>query len=408
MTLHATNKLESEAPVMLLRNLDSSKKKRRLSHFLSSVRRLSVILAISSLALIVNLTVSLCAQANAPVTDLPRLEREVAETLSYLRQHPEVLVQDLKALLAHPRTDNGWGSYLLPSGAPISSPPDYLKASIAEAKIQPKLNALGWSDSLAQVVRAWAPQMAKNNALGHGNTAERYKMINAVTSEAIGFTHSSQTGEFDPKALIYTFWISVNEWTIGSAYDPHSDKAQRGHRGIVNSPSMTAVGVGCTLTPTDPALALCVIGLGKVLPDQGQPLMAIGSVSAAPAINASSASASTKLIYTQPITFQRGDSYDDGKHYLMLQTDGNFVAKTMSNDFVYGFNEFMGADKYGNIAEVRFQADGNLAAYDANGGYIWSAMHKANPGGKLALQMNGDLFLLNAQGNTEWAFSWKK
>jgi len=119
-------------------------------------------------------------------------------------------------------------------------------------------------------------------------------------------------------------------------------------------------------------------------------------------------SASSRLIYNEAVTFRRGDSDGDGTHRLMLQEDGDFVVQTLSGVPVYRFSDFMGSEKYGRIAEVRFQADGNFAAYDAEGGYIWSAMHKVNTGGTLELQPDGNLLLINSSGGTEWAFSWKK
>ena len=120
------------------------------------------------------------------------------------------------------------------------------------------------------------------------------------------------------------------------------------------------------------------------------------------------AAAPAGLAYDRPFTFTRGKQHGDGRYILSLQDDGNFVVKTVSGGFVHGFNNFISPDRRTRIAEVRFQADGNLAAYDADGRFIWSAMDKVNPGGRLVLQPNGDLLLVNASGMTEWAFSWKK
>ncbi len=111
----------------------------------------------------------------------------------------------------------------------------------------------------------------------------------------------------------------------------------------------------------------------------------------------------SSLVYEKPFTFTRGMRIDDGSHYLSLQRDGNYVVKTMNGDFVLGLNQLMSSEDYGRIAEVRFQADGNLAAYDANGGYVWSALNVPNNGGKLELRANGDLLLLDSRGETVWS-----
>jgi len=272
ITKHAVSKSDPEAPTTLWRNVNCLGKRRKRLGLRDSALWFSAMLVMSA-----SLATSLPAQANAPVNDLARLEHEIAETLSYIRQHPEVMVQDLQAMLAKP---DGPYKHLLPDGAPVWSEAAWLKASIAEAKIQPKLNALRWSDSLAQVARAWAPEYARNSGVRHGRYGERTKNIHAMVIEAIGPSDAiRQTSEFNPKSFVYMFWVSSKEWRVGSAYDPKANKG-RGHRGIVNDTRMTAVGVGCASRSTNDVV--CVIDLGKDVSDQGPLLMADGAVSSAP------------------------------------------------------------------------------------------------------------------------------
>jgi hypothetical protein len=110
----------------------------------------------------------------------------------------------------------------------------------------------------------------------------------------------------------------------------------------------------------------------------------------------------------EAFTLTRGEKVSHNGFYMSLQDDGNFVVKKNDGTFVHGFNEFLPANKFTRIHQVKFQEDGNFAAYDADGGYIWSAMHVVNTDGSLVFSEDGDIWLVNQSGGTEWAFSWKE
>ena len=91
-----------------------------------------------------------------------------------------------------------------------------------------------------------------------------------------------------------------------------------------------------------------------------------------------------------------------GRYYLIFQDDGNVVVYTIDDRIVWGLNEI--TNKYGSIAKVVQQADGNFAAYDKNDGWIWSACSVVSPAGtKLRLGGFGALTLVGPDGATLWS-----
>lgn len=88
-------------------------------------------------------------------------------------------------------------------------------------------------------------------------------------------------------------------------------------------------------------------------------------------------------------------------HYLVFEDRGDLVVYTKDNKFVWGMREQI-ADK-GHVAKVIYQHDGNLAAYDANDGYMWSALHTASPKGtELHLTDSGLLQIVHPDGTIAW------
>ena len=92
----------------------------------------------------------------------------------------------------------------------------------------------------------------------------------------------------------------------------------------------------------------------------------------------------------------------NGSFYLIFRDDGNVVIYTIDDEIVWGLNEV--TSKYGSIAKVVQQADGNFAAYDKSGGWIWSARSVASPAGtKLHLGGFGALTLVGPDGAVFWS-----
>lgn len=80
------------------------------------------------------------------------------------------------------------------------------------------------------------------------------------------------------------------------------------------------------------------------------------------------------MVIAEPTTFNLSDQFFYGDYALSLQTDGNFVVSTREGDVVAGFSDFMEPSQYTRIHQVRFQSDGNFAAYDRNMAPVWSAL----------------------------------
>lgn len=104
-------------------------------------------------------------------------------------------------------------------------------------------------------------------------------------------------------------------------------------------------------------------------------------------------------------TLQKGVHYtsESGNHFLTLNPDGNLVvARTVDDGYVWGFDT-NGVD-YQRVARVDMQADGNLAAYDANGGYIWSALtENPDPSARLVVTPEGLLQIVSPSRGVMWS-----
>jgi len=110
--------------------------------------------------------------------------------------------------------------------------------------------------------------------------------------------------------------------------------------------------------------------------------------------------AGTSIVQGQKYTSQSGN------HYLLFQTDGNLVINTSSDQRIWGLNKVL--PNFSSASRVEMQTDGNLAVYDANGGYLWSALRHLHdprvhlvltPGGALQLVASGRKVLWSSDGN---------
>ena len=194
------------------------------------------------------------ADPTTPALTLSELEHAVALELSNARQNPKAMADDLKSA-----KHDGSYSATLPSGVTISTLPDFLTAAESEARSQPALNGLRWSETLAQAAREWAPYYNSNAGysnfkLAHGcavsgmcyddRIARAQQRVNGKLGSAI---EAIATAPMYGKSFAYTWWISRGEWTIGSPTNPRDPggSLNRGHRGIIGDIRMNAVGVGC-------------------------------------------------------------------------------------------------------------------------------------------------------------------
>lgn len=84
-----------------------------------------------------------------------------------------------------------------------------------------------------------------------------------------------------------------------------------------------------------------------------------------------------------------------GKHFLVLNPDGNLVVARADGGYVWGFNTQKDVD-YRKVGRVTWQTDGNLAAYTADGKFVWSALHSnPDPNAELFLAPNGLLQIIS-------------
>lgn len=93
-----------------------------------------------------------------------------------------------------------------------------------------------------------------------------------------------------------------------------------------------------------------------------------------------------------------------GNHYLVFEPQhGNLVVYDKTGDnIIWGMREHIA--RTGHVAKVIYQHDGNLAAYDANDGYMWSALHTASPKGtELRLTDSGVLQIVHPDGTIAWS-----
>ncbi|MGD1858769.1 MAG: hypothetical protein ACFB0E_02225 [Leptolyngbyaceae cyanobacterium] len=108
---------------------------------------------------------------------------------------------------------------------------------------------------------------------------------------------------------------------------------------------------------------------------------------------------------------ERGTQYVSGSwnHHLVFEESGNLVIyERGSNAYVWGLDRDASSvadvGDVSRIARVSFQADGNLAAYDANGNWVWSALHTSpDPNASLQVTPEGELQLVSPSQGVLWA-----
>jgi len=110
-----------------------------------------------------------------------------------------------------------------------------------------------------------------------------------------------------------------------------------------------------------------------------------------------------RTLLLPPEVMQTGVRYAMNDHFITLNPDGNLViAREADDGFVWGFNA-IGVD-YPRVARVEMQSDGNLAAYAADGGYIWSALtENPDPDARLMLTPTGALQLYSDERGVLWS-----
>lgn len=208
------------------------------------------------------------SSAAKPV-DYREFEQQVAQAINSARTDPTKMADELQLLQG---THDGYYASKLPDGSAVSTELAWLKAATDEARSQPALPALAWSEKLAQLGRDHVPTQNRGGRynLFHGDYGARTKAagLNALSIEAI------TNADLNPNSVVYAFWISSHEWTIGSPFNPTGDPAlpsvtNRGHRGIVNDNRMTAIGVGCgPFMDNGKARVVCVLNDGVDLSDE--------------------------------------------------------------------------------------------------------------------------------------------
>jgi hypothetical protein len=95
---------------------------------------------------------------------------------------------------------------------------------------------------------------------------------------------------------------------------------------------------------------------------------------------------------------------------LAYQKDGNVVLYGYPTDAAgerqYGADRqqaLWASDTRSPYGELRFQADGNLVLYSANGVVVWTSGTAGHPGATLRLQADGNLVIYSAQGRPLWS-----
>ena len=110
----------------------------------------------------------------------------------------------------------------------------------------------------------------------------------------------------------------------------------------------------------------------------------------------------TPLPLTGPVDLARGHRYATSDHALVFGADGDLTVTTRDGVSVWSLRG-TGVD-VGRIARVSLQADGNLAAYDASGGWVWSALHRApDPTARLQIAPGGALQLASDARGLLWS-----
>lgn len=90
-----------------------------------------------------------------------------------------------------------------------------------------------------------------------------------------------------------------------------------------------------------------------------------------------------------------------GNHYLIFN-EGNLFVRDKDGKMSWDLRDLI--SRPGHIGKIVYQNDGNLAAYDSNDGYMWSALHEASPAGtELHLNDEGVLQIRHPDGKIAWS-----
>lgn len=243
-------------------NASGGRRRHALGRGLRRVRAVGAAAALLvTLSLVQAVAVAPAASAQTTPVDYRALEQQIAQAVNEARINPDQMAATLGSLKDSP---DGPYNVLLPDGSRVSTQlPDLVQAA-EEAKTQPPLPPLAWSEQLADLGRQWTGRAWKEQ---HGNYAARTQRAGITTTTIEAITAADP----NPNSFVYTFWISSGEWSRSSAWDP-SAYSGRGHRAIVNDSRMTAIGVGCGphRNSYDPSRvqAICVLNDGINPSDQ--------------------------------------------------------------------------------------------------------------------------------------------
>ena len=107
-------------------------------------------------------------------------------------------------------------------------------------------------------------------------------------------------------------------------------------------------------------------------------------------------------------TLRKGQKHvsRSGDHYLQFEKGGGDLkvyAFEQGGDYVVWSMRDQIA-RTGHVDKVVYQHDGNRAAYDTNGNYMWSALHEMQPKGTaLHLRDDGELQIVHPDGTVAWS-----
>lgn len=109
-----------------------------------------------------------------------------------------------------------------------------------------------------------------------------------------------------------------------------------------------------------------------------------------------------RTLLLPPETMQQRAEYVMNNHYITFQDDGNFCVRRLTDDVPLWCLNTVGVD-YTRVARVTMQEDGNLAAYDSNDDWVWSALHEnPDPNARLILTPDGGLELYSDSRGILW------
>ncbi|MEL6263593.1 MAG: hypothetical protein AAFR12_21315 [Cyanobacteria bacterium J06626_6] len=103
---------------------------------------------------------------------------------------------------------------------------------------------------------------------------------------------------------------------------------------------------------------------------------------------------------------EHGTQYvsESWNHFLAFEEDGNLAVRDRTTgEYIWKLDSLDNVD-VSRIARVAFQGDGNFAAYDANGNWVWSAL-SGSPDSASSLQVTpeGVLQLVSPSRGVLWA-----